>query len=350
MKNKIRIFLMTVFAVLLLPFCVMAERLDVTAPPTDDLDYGEIRARIAAMLPETPELLKFRVLHTFRFSGWPEGLHKSGADFSSAMGGYSLKTDGTKALLLDKAGKTIFAYDTSTGRQQMIATDRSENGLQIDGFARLRNDGLVLADNSRSALLFFKNNQLATRVDYEGERAFFRYIDFIEADRLGLNLAVYDSGRDRTYVFGADGRLQWESAGRSEPGFLGNSLIRLQKHDAYIEVQRYSSINKEPVTISTYRCENGNIILDAWVAGTFGGKLVMVVYEGRGDEDHPDYARLVVIDESGMAVRKFVPNFDMRLSLQPPYRLLMSRNGLQLITARLVDNGIELIAAEVPVK
>ncbi len=266
------------------------------------------------------------------------------------MGGYSLKTDGTKALLLDKPGKTVFAFDSSSGRQQMVATDRSQPGLQTDAFAILRDNGLAIADNSRNALLFFRNNSLLKVIDYYGDRGYFRHIEFIESDRLGLNLSVYDSGRDRTYVFSSDGRLQWESSGRSEPGFLGNALLRMQKFDRHIDIQRFSQINQTPTTFSTYRCDAGNIILDAWVAGTFGGKLVIVIYEGRGDEDHPDYARLAVIEEDKISVKKFVPNFDMRLSLQPPYRLMMTRKGLQLVTARLAENGIELIAAEVPQK
>lgn len=348
--KKTTCFGFILFFILSASLVVQAEKLDPALPPTDDLDYEEIQKKIAVMLPETPELLKFSAIHTFRFSGWPEGLQREGNDFSRAMGGYSLKTDGTKVYLLDKPGKTVFAFDTSSGRQQMVATDRTQPGLQMDAFAIMRDNGIAIADNSRNALLFFKNSRLLTMVDYQGDRGYFRHIEFIEADRLGLNLAVYDSGRDRSYVFSGDGRLQWESPGRSEPGFMGNSLLKLQKSEKYIEVQRYSSINQTPTTFSTYRCDAGNIILDAWVAGTFGGKLAVVVYEGRGDEDHPDYARLVVIQDEKITVKKFVPNFDMRLSMQPPYRLLMTRKGLLLVTARLANEGIEIIAADVPQK
>ncbi len=109
-----------------------------------------------------------------------------------------------------------------------------------------------------------------------------------------------------------------------------------------------SQINQSPTTFSTYVCDEANIILDAWVAGTIAGQLAVVVYEGRGDEDHPDYASLLLIKEDKTARYRFIPNFDLRMSLLQPYRLLLAQKGLFLVTARLADDGISIVAAELP--
>ncbi len=324
--------------------------LDPANPPTDDMDYEEIQQKIAAMLPDRADLLKFKSLFTFKFAAWPQGLNQGGATFQQAFKGYSLKTDGSKVYLLDKAGRTLFAYDAHQAKQSMVATDQPKGSLQFDDFAMMRSGGMVIADNSRNALLYFVNNRLVKKIGFDGERDFFRHCDFVESDKLGISMAVYDSGRDKTYVFGSDGLLQWETTGRAEPCFLGNSLIRLEKHDSELEVQRFSQVNKVATTFSTYRCDPGNIILDAWAAGTFAGQLAVVVYEGRGDEDHPDYARLLLIKDKTIQVHKFRPGFDMRLSLLTPYRLLLTRSGLSLLTARLSDAGLEVVAAELPLK
>lgn len=323
-------------------------QLDPAAPPTDDLDYTEIQSKIAAMLPVQPDLLKFSPLYTFRFVNWPEGIGNPAARYDEAFKGYSLKTNNEKVLLLDKSGRTIFACDGEKNHQTMVATDNQKKTLQFDDFAVMRNDRLVIADNSRNALLFFADNKFARQVGFDGNRILFRHISFVEADRLGLNIAVYDSGRDRTFVFDASGHQQWEFAGSSEPCFYGNSIIRLVKHDTQLEIQRISDIGKIPENVITYNCEPGNIILDAWTVGTFGGQLAVVVYEGHGDEDHPDYARLLLVKDHQIKIHRFIPNFDARLSLVAPYRLLITRKGLRLINARITEQGLEIMAAPIP--
>ncbi len=70
MKKRVSFYLVFLL-ILSAPFAGLAEKLDPARPPTDDLDYEEIQQKISAMLPETPDLLKFSVIHTFRFSGWP---------------------------------------------------------------------------------------------------------------------------------------------------------------------------------------------------------------------------------------------------------------------------------------
>ncbi|MEW6709786.1 MAG: hypothetical protein AB1403_08205 [Candidatus Riflebacteria bacterium] len=325
---------------------VMAQ-LDPAAPPTDDLDYEEIQQRIDAMLPITPDLLKFLPICTFKFAPWPNGLVDSGARFQEAFKGYSLKADSNLITMLDKESRSIFAFNPVVGKQTLLASDFKEKNIQFSDFAQLRGNGLAIADNSRSALLFFKNNQLVRNVGFDGNRILFRHLDFIESDRLGMYLLCFDSGRNRTYVFDHDGNLKWEAEGRTEPCFYGNALIRLEKQDTSLQIQRLSEISRQPQTFATYKCQPGNIILDAWTAGTFGGKLAIVVYEGRGDEDNPDYARLLLVKDQAIETFRFRPNLDFRLSLQSPYRLLMTRSGLQLLTAKIAPTGIEILAAPI---
>lgn len=322
-------------------------QLDPANPPTDNLDYEEIQQRINTMLPIIPGLLSFKPICTFKFGNWPDGINDSGAKFQEAFKGYSIKTNNTKILLLDKEGKSIFEFTHGSPKQTLVASDFPSKKIQFDDFAQLRNNKLVVADNSRNALLFFKGNKFEKNIGFDGKRILFRYIDFIEPDRLGLHLTVFDSGRNKTYVFHHDGTLQWELEGQTEPCFFGNSLIKLETTENRLSIQRVSEISKTPTTFFNYSCKAGNIILDAWTAGTFGGQLAVIVFEGKGDEDNPDYARLLMIKDKDIRTYKFRPNLDFRLSLQSPYRLLMTRYGMQLLTARISQSGIEIIAAPI---
>ncbi|MDD3148501.1 MAG: hypothetical protein PHD82_14505 [Candidatus Riflebacteria bacterium] len=325
-------------------------QLDSANPPTDDLDYADYQKKIALMLPEQPDLLKFEPLCTFRFAPWPEGLGEAAARFEEAFRGYSLKVDNERVLLLDKSGRTLFAYDSRQQKQLMLATDHQAQTLQFDDFALLRGDRLAVADNSRNELLLFAGNRLEKQLGFDGDRILFRHISFVEADRLGLNMVLYDSGRDRTFVFNNSGILQWEAQGSSQPCFMGSSLIRLEKQDDNLKILRFSSISRTPEEIASYTCPSGNMLLDAWVAGTVGGYLAIVVYEGRGDEDHPDYARLLILKDGQVLSHRFMPNLDFRLQLLTPYRLLLDRYGVKLVTARISNAGIEIVAASVPLK
>ncbi len=335
------------FVALFCPLIPSYAQLDPAAPPTDDLEFEEVQKMIEKMLPHTPDLLVFKTICKFPFGDWPSGISDSGAQFQEAFKGYSLKSDNNLVLFLDKEGHSIFAIDPLHNRLELLASDFPKKNIQFADFCRLRDKRMVIADNSRNALLFFSENQFLRNVGFDGERILFRHIDFVEADRLGFNLIAYDSGRDRSYVFDRDGNLKWETDGRCEPCFLGNSLIKIRKEETRIQLQRLSEINRVAQTFATYSCQPDNIILDAWVAGTFAGKLAVVVYEGRGDEDHPDYARLLMIKDSVVEIFKFRPNLDFRLSLQSPYRLLVNRTGMQLITARIADGGIEIHAAAI---
>lgn len=328
----------------------VAAQLDPGNPPTDDLDYEEFQKKVAAMLPAQPDLLQFSTICVFPFAPWPEGIGQAAARFEEAFRGYSLKVDQEKILLLDRSGRTVFSYDGRTKKQKMVATDHQKASLQFDDFAMLRDSRLAVADNSRNELLIFAGNRLDKRLGFDGDRILFRHIDFVESDRLGINLVLFDSGRNRTFVFNQLGNLSWETEGNVEPCFYGNSLVRLDKGDKTLQIQRLSDITRTPVTIADYTCEPANIILDAWLAGTFAGHLAVVVYEGRGDEDHPDYARLLLIKDSKMTVQRFMPNLDFRLPLLTPYRLLFDRSGARLITARLSPQGVEIIGAPVSLK
>ena len=327
-----------------------AAQLDPNNPPTDDLDYEEFQKKVAAMLPAQPDLLQFSTIYCFPFAPWPEGIGQAGASFEEAFRGYSLKVDQERILLLDRSGRTVFSCDGRTKNQKMVATDHQKGNLQFDDFAMLRENRLAVADNSRNELLIFAGNRLEKRLGFDGDRILFRHIDFVEPDRLGMNLVLFDSGRNRTFVFGHQGNLAWETEGKVEPCFYGNSLIRLEKGDKNLQIQRLSDITRTPVAIADYTCEAGNIILDSWLAGTFAGHLAVVVYEGRGDEDHPDYARLLLIKDGKMTVHRFMPNLDFRLPLLTPYRLLFDRSGARLVTARLSPQGIEIIGAPVSLK
>ena len=336
------------FYLCLLTPALLAQALDPAAPPTGDLDYVEMQRRIADMLPDRPDLLKFSRVCLFKFADWPDGISAAAREAQQAFEGYSLKTDSNQIFLLDKAGRSLFSYDLRQNRQQLLASDREQKHLQLDDFALLRDNILAIADNSRTALVFFTTNQFRNKVDFDGERMFFRHIAFIEPDRLGLNLVVCDAGRNRSYVFDRAGTLQWEAEGRCEPLFMGNSLVRIDKRENSLSLFRFSSIDTSPQLICEYSCDPGNIVLDAWAAGTIAGQLAIVVYEGRSDEDHPDYARLLLIKDGKIVVHRFVPDFDIRLNLQTPYRLLLSRTGIQLLSARLVGEGLEIIGATVP--
>jgi len=325
-----------------------AQTLDPAAPPTGDIDYVEMQRRIAEMLPDRPDLLKFSRVCLFPYAEWPAGISSAAREGQQAFEGYSLKTDSNLIYLLDKAGRSIFSYDLRQDRQVLLAADREQKHLQLDDFALLRDNTLAIADNSRTALVFFVNNQFRNKVDFDGERMFFRYISFIEPDRLGINLAVCDSGRNRSFVFDRTGKLQWEADGLCEPVFFGNSLVRIENREKGLLIDSFSSIGSEAVRLYEYNCDPGNIVLDSWAAGTFSGQLAVVVYEGRGDEDHPDYARLLLIKDTAVTVHRFVPELDIRLKLQTPYRLLLTRTGIQLVTACLVAEGLEIVAASLP--
>lgn len=344
MKNLIKIILCLA---LFLPTGHVLAQLDPGAPPTDDLDYEEIQRRIDSMLPQTPDLLQFKPICVFKFGDWPHGINDSGAQFQEAFKGYSLKTDNNLVLLLDKEGRSVFSIDPADGRQRLIASDFPEKNVEFSDFTILRGERLAIADNSRSALLFFENNKFVSNIGFDGVRILFRHIEFIEPDRLGLYLAAFDSGRNRTYVFDRKGQLQWEIEGRTEPCFYGNGLVKIEKAETSLQLQRVSEINRNAETFATYHCQPGNIILDAWTAGTFAGKLAVVVYEGRGDEDHPDYARLLMSKDGRIETFKFRPNLDFRLSLSSPYRLLINKSGMQLITAKISASGIEIQAAAI---
>lgn len=345
--KKIIIALICLYSCLLASL-VRAQTLDPAAPPTGDLDYIEMQRRVAEMLPDRPDLLKFSRICLFKYTDWPDGISTAAGDGTQAFQGYSLKTDSNVLYLLDKAGSSLFSYDLRQSQQQVIAADREQKHLQFDDFALLRGNVLAVADNSRTALVFFLENRFRNKVDFDGERMFFRYISFIEPDRLGINLAVCDTGRGRSLVFDRAGILQWEAEGLCEPVFMGNALIRLENSESSLRVLRFSGIDTEPQQICEYKCEAGNIILDSWAAGTFAGQLAIVVYEGRGDEDHPDYARLLLIKDAKITTQLFVPDFDIRLNLQTPYRLLLTRTGIQLIRARLINEGLEIIGAPLP--
>ncbi len=343
------IMLLGLISIMLGGFQAMAQ-LDPSNPPTDDLDYEEFQKKVAAMLPAQPDLLKFSTICVFSFAPWPEGIGQAGASFEEAFRGYSLKVDQEKILLLDRSGRTIFSYDGRSKKQKMVATDHQKGSLQFDDFAMLRDGRLAVADNSRNELLIFAGNRLDKRLGFDGDRILFRHIDFVESDRLGMNLVLFDSGRNRTFVFGHRGNLAWETEGNVEPCFYGNSLVRLEKGDKTLNINRLSDITRTPVGVADYTCEPANIILDAWLAGTFAGHLAVVVYEGHGDEDHPDYARLLLIKDGKVTVHRFMPNLDFRLPLLTPYRLLFDRSGARLITARLSPQGIEIIGAPVSLK
>ncbi len=226
-----------------------AQTLDPAAPPTGDLDYAEMQRRIAEMLPDRPDLLKFSRVCLFPYAEWPAGISSAAREGQQAFEGYSLKTDSNLIYLLDKAGRSIFSYDLRQNRQALLAADREQKHLQLDDFALLRESTLAVADNSRTALVFFVNNQFRNKVDFDGERMFFRYISFIEPDRLGMNLAVCDSGRNRSFVFDRFGSLQWEAEGLCEPVFFGNSLVRIETGENGLLVNSFSSIGRESVRL-----------------------------------------------------------------------------------------------------
>ncbi len=347
-----KIFRVVVLALIMVSLLCsqLSAQLDPASPPTDDLDYSDLQKKISAMLPEQADLLKFSSLYTFRFAPWPDGPGQAAARFEEAFRGFSLKVDNDKVLLFDKSSRTLFAYDMGAKKQIMLATDHQNATLQFDDFALLRGGKLVIADNSRNELLLFADNRLEKEIGFDGDRILFRHIDFVEPDRLGLNLVVYDSGRNRTHVINSHGQPLWEAEGNAEPCFLGNSLIRLEKQDNILRVLRFSDISRDPVEFGRYDTVKGNIILDAWVAGTFAGNLAIVVYEGRGDEDHPDYARLLMMKDGACTVHRFMPNLDFRLPLLTPYRLLLERNKLMLMTAKIGETGIEIVGAQIPLK
>jgi hypothetical protein len=153
--------------------------LDRNNLPTDDLDHEEIQQQIAQLLPNRPDLLQFREMFTFKFAAWPDGLNKTGADYRQAFNGYVLKTGTDFVYLLDRAGRTVFYYDQRQKKQGMTATDYPACRLQFDDFAVLRAGGVVVADNRINSLLFFSNSKLAGRAGFDGERNYFRHIDFV---------------------------------------------------------------------------------------------------------------------------------------------------------------------------
>ena len=111
-------FLLTLKVMLFLLFTVPAlAQLDPANPPTDDLEFSEVQRKIAAMLPEQPDLLKFVPLCTFKFAAWPNGLGNAAANFDEAFKGYSLKTESEAIFLLDKSARSVFTYNASRNRK-----------------------------------------------------------------------------------------------------------------------------------------------------------------------------------------------------------------------------------------
>ena len=318
-----------------------------TSLPTDDLDIADIQARIDKKLPDIPELLKFKRLALFPFGKWPNGISPIGKDSENVFQGYSLKLEPFKIYLLDQACKSIFCHNLRTQKLELKASDFEQKNIQFDDFSITRTGVLAVADNSRQSVLIFRNNSFSGHIGVEGERILFRHINFIESDLLGKNFAVYDSGRHRSYVFNSNGKLVWEASEKTEPCFYGNGLISFDKKERTLKINRISELSKTPQNIFTYHCTPKNIILEAYAAGTFRGQLAVVVYEGTGDEDHIDYARLLLFKENKIKEYKFKPFMDLRLDQVKPYRLMLTRNGLQLITLQLSPAGVEVLGAQI---
>ncbi len=334
---------------LMIGIVAFSQQFDGGVIPTDNLDISEIQANIDRSLPEKAGNLRFSRIAVLPFSGWPDGLVKQGHDANGVFQGYSLKTFNNSIYFMDQAGYSVFKIRPQTGKYEIFSTDYGQKNIKMEDFGLLSGNSIVLSDNSRQSLLFFENNRLKEVKSLENDRVLFRHIDFVESDVLGRKIAVYDSGRNRTVLLDSHGKSLWNREGKMEPCFYGASVLNLEKADKGIAVNIISELSRTPRLLDKYYCKEGNIVLDAWIAGTFRGTLVMVVYEGKGDEDHPDYAKVVLFKDGKQRVVEFKPFMDFRLGLVTPFRLLLSRNGLKLITARLLESGIEIIGSELPI-
>lgn len=271
------------------------------------------------------------------------------ARFPATSGSISYHGNDGRILLLDSAARVIYAADGD--RVSTFADDRPRALLQISDFAIPGPDLLALADNSRQALYLFEKGRFRKGVrDLDG-RALFRHIQYLWADAQSGRIGVYDSGRNRTLVFATDGTLLTEVSEKYEPVFWNGLLVRLEKQETSLIVfgldigQAAKPVERRLFTIAT---TGGRMLLDAWGAGTAGPRLVLVTYEARDDEDHPDGGRVLLLGEGGSETRPIRMNLDLELVLRRPFATVRRDGADWLIEALPTETGPAIYGFRLP--
>ncbi len=244
--------------------------------------------------------------------------------------------------LLDVPGRQILSCDSATGSRTVLLRDRKRGLLHFTDFAMMKDQTVALADNTRNAVYLFKQRRFLRTLGQIGERKLFSHIRYIFADPAGSRLAVYDSARNRTYVCNVEGKLLFEMPLSAEPIFFGNSLIHLEKTDKSVRVDVHDTVLRSSRALGRYTPKEGNIILDAWVAGCVDNRLFMVVYEGIGDEDHLDYAKLVTLHDGVITVRLLPPSTDLETDVARRFLVARIAGRYQLLEPFFTGEGVAI--------
>jgi hypothetical protein len=247
-----------------------------------------------------------------------------------------------QVMVLDPTSRTIQAYRPDLGSVSVVLRDQKPGLIQFADFAWLQGGRVAIGDNSRQAILLFNNKRFSRILGRIGERHLFGYIRFLFANPEGDRFGVCDTMKKCTYLFAADGRLLAEQPGIVAPCFFQKSLVSLRQSEKELLVELVDPVTRSSRTLLGYHPQPGRIVLDAWAVGSDGDQLVMVVYEGIGDEDHLDLAKVVIYRDGQMRVETFPPTLDLDLDLVRPYGLLRAGPRLWLVELLAGDGSLTL--------
>lgn len=251
--------------------------------------------------------------------------------------GLAFSTWGKYLLCLDSVEGKILGLSQGSPQPEVFLKDTMGRIHMVD-FARMAGQTVALADNSRKAVFLFNNQRFQKVLGLLEDRFLFQFIRHLFANEDGTQLGVSDSAKSRSYVFDLAGNLLWETAGAVEPAFYGGGLVALRKQESEVLVDVVNSFGARNLFL--YQAAPGNIVLDAWVAGTRGKVLVLVVSEGRGNEDLPDVTKVIVYDP-GKIKNLAIPHMaDHEVAFRRPYVLAGVGNALFLLTPDLREDGL----------
>ncbi len=284
-----------------------------------------------------------KTLHVFRFGNGPEGVSpivQPSAGAESGEGGViSILADSDHLYLLDIPGRKILGAETDSAETRLLAKD-SMGSLSVGDFAGSADGTMVWSDPQRQAIHLFRDHNWTRTIWSVDDRKLFREIQYLFSDPRSGSFGVYDSGRDRTFLFNSRGDLAGEFTGEGEPAFFRGHCVRLLIDDDQLTAELLGKDGSGAGKICSYKPSPGNILLDAWVAGSRENTLVITIAEGKGDEDHPDDTKILILREGKATVRAVPFSSDMELLPCRPYTLLGPEGGLVLVEAEAAPEGI----------
>ncbi len=241
---------------------------------------------------------------------------------------YSLSVTEKEILILDALRRRVLSFSTDAGNVRTYLRD-PRGLINISDFAVLAENTVAIADNTRHAVYFFRNNRFSRAVGLIEDRELFQFIQHIFADETGRMLGVYDSAKNRSFVFDLSGNLLWEVPGPAQPSFFQGNLVRVIKNDKRVQLFSVSREGNRIREIINYSPREPNIVLDAWVAGAESDLIVFAVTEGKGNEDQPDMTRVIALRGNKFTSGEIPASLDLDPTVKKPFRLFR-RNRIPL--------------------